>query len=139
MPNTGDSASIFEIKVASGLAEFCSDMTWAGWNLDRKSGLDERIEGSISIDGVHADGDGAHLRWFIVSEKLQGRHVGNRLIDIALNFCRDKHYRRIYLWTFQGLDSARHLYEKAGFKLVEEFSGTQWGPAVNEQKFDLQL
>jgi hypothetical protein len=31
--------------------------------------------------------------------------------------------------------AARHLYEKEGFKLVEEHRGTQWGTAVNEQRF----
>lgn len=133
-----DFGLFFESKVATGLAEFVqrfdpdADGLWT-------AALGDRIEGSIAIDGVHADGEGAHLRWFIVSEKLQGHNVGSRLMDTALNFCSNKNYRRIFLWTFQGLDSARHLYEKAGFKLVEQFTGTQWGPAVNEQRFELQL
>jgi len=128
----------FETKVAGGLAEFLQryDRDRDGiWTVS----LNERIEGGIAIDGVHAAGDGAHLRWFIVSEKLQGRGLGRRLIDVALDFCAEKKYRRIFLWTFEGLDSARHLYEKAGFNLVEQFSGTQWGPVVNEQRFELQL
>jgi len=43
------------------------------------------------------------------------------------------------LWTFQGLNTVRHLYEKCGFKLVEEHEGTQWGKTVIEQKFLLEL
>ena len=128
----------FEAKVATGLSEFL-----LRYDRDRDgfwtAALNERIEGSVAIDGVHADGEGAHLRWFIVSEQLQGRGAGSLLIDRALHFCTQKNYRRVYLWTFEGLDSARHLYEKAGFKLIEQFSGTQWGPAVNEQRFELNL
>jgi GNAT superfamily N-acetyltransferase len=128
----------FEAKVATALSEFLQryDRNRDGfWTATRNN----RIEGSIAIDGVHAAREGAHLRWFIVSEKLHGRGAGSLLIDKALSFCRQKKYRRVYLWTFQGLDSARHLYEKAGFTLVEQFSGKQWGPAVEEQRFELQL
>jgi hypothetical protein len=45
----------------------------------------------------------------------------------------------VYLWTFEGLPVARHLYEKFGFKLVEQFDGMQWGTKVIEQKFELTL
>jgi GNAT superfamily N-acetyltransferase len=128
----------FEAKVATALSEFLQryDRNRDGfWTAARN----DRIEGSIAIDGVHAAREGAHLRWFIVSEELHGRGAGSLLIDKALFFCRQKKYRRVYLWTFQGLDSARHLYEKAGFKLIEQFTGKQWGPAVEEQRFELQL
>jgi GNAT superfamily N-acetyltransferase len=57
----------------------------------------------------------------------------------AVSFCRAAGYPLVYLWTFEGLDAARHLYEKYGFKLVKEHSGEQWGTAVNEQRFELRL
>jgi hypothetical protein len=57
----------------------------------------------------------------------------------GVSFCQDKKFTRVYLWTFEGLDAARHLYEKYGFKLVEEYEGTQWGTTVVEQKFELNL
>ncbi|MBN1636264.1 MAG: GNAT family N-acetyltransferase [Deltaproteobacteria bacterium] len=130
--------SFFEAKVAGELAEFLNrfdekhDGFWTAL-------LDDRIEGSIIIDSIHADCDGAHLRWFIVSEQYQGAGIGSRLIKNAVDFCKNKDYTRMYLWTFEGLHTARHLYEKAGFELAEEHSGTQWGKTVNEQKFMLQL
>jgi GNAT superfamily N-acetyltransferase len=80
---------------------------------------------------------GAHLRWFIVSDALRGRGVGTMLMDAAMEFCRDKGYSQTYLWTFAGLSAARRLYEKAGFVLVEERSGAQWGVEVKEQRFEL--
>jgi len=48
-------------------------------------------------------------------------------------------YDSVYLWTFQGLDSARHLYEKYGFSLSEERTGEQWGSIVTEQRFNMTI
>ena len=124
----------FEAKVASELSEFASrfdkqrDGFWTAW----RSG---RMEGSIIIDGIQAGSEGAHLRWYVVSEKLQGRGIGNQLLALALQHCRVQKFPRVYLWTFAGLDSARYLYEKLGFNLVHERQGDQWGTPVTEQKF----
>jgi GNAT superfamily N-acetyltransferase len=128
----------FEAKVATELAEFLSrydekrDGFWIAT-------LEGRVEGSITMDGLHAESEGMHLRWFIVSDALHGRGIGSRLIKTVLDFCRDRGYQRLYLWTFEGLDAARYLYEKSGFKLVEQRRGIQWGTEVNEQQFLLQL
>lgn len=127
----------FEAKVASMLAELLSryDENRDGfWVAVRQA----RIEGGLAIDGIHADDEGAHLRFFIMSDAVRGKGIGNHLIRDAINFCENKGYERIYLWTFEGLDAARHLYEKYGFKLVQQFAGSQWGPVVNEQRFEWQ-
>ncbi len=128
----------FEAKVAAELAEFLRRYD------ERRDGfwtasLEGRLEGSITIDGLHGEGEGAHLRWFIVSDALRGTGLGTRLIDAAIDFCRRRSYRRVYLWTFENLNAARHLYEKTGFELVEQHRGTQWGKEVNEQRFLLQF
>jgi hypothetical protein len=41
----------------------------------------------------------------------------------------------VQLWTFRGLDTARGLYERAGFVLQDERSGKQRGKQVVEQRF----
>jgi GNAT superfamily N-acetyltransferase len=128
----------FEVKVANGLSEFINRYD------DQRDGLwtaavNGRVEGSIVIDGAHATQEGAHLRWFIISDTLRGQGAGNQLIDAAIDFCRIKKYPRVYLWTFEGLHAARHLYEQAGFILVEQHRGTQWGTEVEEQRFELRL
>lgn len=128
--------SYFEGKVASALSEFL------GRYDERRDGfwtvtLAGRIEGSIAIDGIQAEDKAAHLRWFIMSDALRGKGMGNQLMETAIDFCRDRSYGKVYLWTFAGLDAARHLYEKIGFELVEEFNGTQWGTEVTEQRFEL--
>jgi GNAT superfamily N-acetyltransferase len=113
----------FEAKVATELAAFLGrydeqhDGFWT-------ASADGRIEGSITIDGSHAAVEGAHLRWFVMSDARRGQGVGNRLIDAAIGFCRSRGDTRVYLWTFEGLDAARHLYEKNGFRLAEQQRGT---------------
>jgi GNAT superfamily N-acetyltransferase len=127
----------FESKVARELAEFCERYD------SERDGLwlvlqDGEIEGSIAIDGCHAAQDGAHLRWFITSDKLRGTGMGSALLAAAMEFCQSRQYHQTYLWTFEGLSAARHLYEKFGFRLVFQQPGTQWGAEVNEQRFELQ-
>jgi GNAT superfamily N-acetyltransferase len=129
---------VFEAKVARELAEFLGryDSGRDGfWTVIQQG----RVQGSIAIDGIHAGKSGAHLRWFIVSDALRGRGFGNRLIQTAVDFCRRKAYRRVTLWTFEGLHPARHLYEKYGFRLAEQHKGRQWGTEVVEQRFQLVL
>ncbi|MFC1884918.1 GNAT family N-acetyltransferase [Thermodesulfobacteriota bacterium] len=128
----------FEAKVASGLSEFLGrldesrDGFWTA--LSKK-----RVVGSIAIDGSVAKSDGAHLRWFITDGEWRGHGLGHLLLKKALDFSSGAGHRRIYLWTFFGLDPARHLYEKFGFRLVEEHMGMQWGKEVKEQKFQLDI
>jgi len=123
----------FETKVATELSEFISN-----YNKEQDAifslFIDGEIEGSISILGSCKKI--AHLRWFIISEKLRGKGAGNYLMKQAMTFCEQNEYNRVYLCTFQGLDSARHLYEKYGFRLTEEKTGKYWGYTVTEQRFD---
>jgi GNAT superfamily N-acetyltransferase len=117
------------------MAEFCEryDEACDGlWLLLQ----DGRVEGSIAIDGARAAEQGAHLRWFITSDLVRGTGAGTALLGAAMAFCQSKHYRRVYLWTFEGLHAARHLYGKAGFMLVHQQQGTQWGRQVTEQRFE---
>jgi len=128
----------FESVVASGLVEFFDryDPARDGfWTVS----VDDRIEASIAIDGIDAETQGAHVRWFIVSDSLRGSGAGGRLMDRAMEFCRDRGYRRVYLETFAGLDAARHLYEAAGFAMVAEQRGMTWGTEVLEQRFECEL
>jgi len=126
----------FEAKVATELSTFLQrfDKNRDGIWIATQNG---HVEGSVVIDGIHAENEGAHLRWLIVSDALRGKEVGRKLINRAIDFCRSKGFKTIYLWTFEGLDAARHLYEDVGFKLIKQQSGDQWGATVNEQCFVL--
>ncbi|MBV8622040.1 MAG: MarR family transcriptional regulator [Herbaspirillum sp.] len=122
----------FEHKVGSELGAFVQGLPAAGkqvW-LHMEQG---RTLASIVIDGDLESGQ-AHLRWFIVDDSLRGSGVGRRLLQAAMDFV-DEHRLACYLWTFQGLDAARHLYLDAGFTLAEQAPGEQWGSRVVEQRY----
>ena len=128
----------FEAKVAIELSEFLQryDKSSSGIWIAAMNG---RVEGSVVIDGIHAENEGAHLRWFIISDAARGKGFGKLLITTAIDFCRTKNYRKIYLWTFEGLDAARQLYETYGFILKEQLVGDQWGTPVTEQRYELNF
>ncbi|MGE8319799.1 MAG: bifunctional helix-turn-helix transcriptional regulator/GNAT family N-acetyltransferase [Comamonas sp.] len=125
----------FEQKVATELAAFAGSLP------DARKGLWLCVAGgrtlaSLAIDADTAD-DGsrlAHLRWFIVDDSLRGTGMGRELLARAMRFA-DAHFDATYLWTFRGLDAARHLYESVGFALTDEAEGDQWGARVTEQRF----
>lgn len=124
----------FESVVAAGLAEF-------GYRLGNPKNAiwtaiqDGQIIGSIAIDGEDMGAGKAHLRWFIVDDSARGSGVGKQLLDTALAFVDAQRFTETHLWTFSGLEAARHLYESRSFSLAEERPGSQWGSKVLEQRF----
>ncbi|KDB10264.1 transcriptional regulator, MarR family with acetyltransferase activity [Burkholderia sp. lig30] len=124
----------FECQVASGVAEFvgrldepCNEI-WAATQNDR-------IVGSIAIDGQDLGNNQSHLRWFILDDGCRGSGVGRQLLAEAVAFCDRQRFAATQLWTFKGLDAARRLYESFGFELAHEEPGNQWGSTVIEQQF----
>lgn len=126
--------AFFESKVASGLAEFTSRLDQS-CNQIWCAMLQDRIVGAIAIDGQDLGQNHAHLRWFILDDGCRGSGMGRQLLQQALAFCDQQGFAATQLWTFQGLDAARALYEAHGFSLVHEACGSQWGAAVTEQQF----
>ncbi len=92
------------------------------------------VLGSIVIDAGSLPTGAAQLRWFIVSDKLRGRGLGQRLMSAAMHFSRAR-FDTVHLHTFAGLDAARHLYEQHGFRLISEQPSAAWGPIVLDQHF----
>jgi len=128
----------FESKVATQLSSFLES-----YDPDRSCIFslmkDGKFYGSISIDGSHAEQDGAHLRWFILHEKAKGMGFGRLLLNSTIEFAKEKNFPSIYLWTLEGLEPAGTLYRSAGFELEESLVGSQWGQAIKEEKLRLTL
>ena len=128
----------FESQVGRELSEFMSrfqegrDGFWTAF-------VGDEFAGAVAIDGDTEEEFGARLRWFIVDPRFQGWGVGARLIEKALEFCRKAGYQAVHLWTFQGLEAARILYERAGFRLYKEECLDKWGGCINEQMYLLRL
>jgi ribosomal protein S18 acetylase RimI-like enzyme len=110
----------FEISRANDIAKFLS-----GYDSERDgfffAVLDGEIVGSIVIDGRKHEERGPELRWFALDPKARGYGVGKRLLHMALESCQSKGYERVHLITSPRLETAIHLYKKAGFQQTREF------------------
>jgi len=128
----------FETQVGSELSIFVGEFD------ENRDGLwvataRGKFAGSVAIDGHNAKTQGARLRWFIVEPEFQNAGLGKKLISYAVEFCKKMQYPKIFLWTFEGLDAARRLYEDQNFRLSEIHEVKQWGQQITEQKFERVL
>ncbi|MDC0335590.1 GNAT family N-acetyltransferase [Pseudodesulfovibrio sp.] len=126
----------FKAQVTEELTEFIETLDpardcfwWAA------SGGD--FAGAIAVDGSRSGEGQARIRWFIVPEQFQGDGIGATLFDLAMQHCRSKDFKAVYLWTFEGLGAAKKLYERSGFQLTQTQRGKGWGPEITEQKFEM--
>ena len=81
----------------------------------------------------------AQLRLMLVEPKARGLGIGARLVDECILFAREKGYRKITLWTNSILLAARHIYRKAGFRLVHKERHHSFGHALVGETWDLTL
>jgi DNA-binding MarR family transcriptional regulator/GNAT superfamily N-acetyltransferase len=81
----------------------------------------------------------ARLRLLLVEPKARGLGIGARLVDECVRFAREARYRKITLWTHSVLIAARHIYEQAGFKLVETWKHNEFGKELVGENWDLRI
>jgi DNA-binding MarR family transcriptional regulator/GNAT superfamily N-acetyltransferase len=81
----------------------------------------------------------ARIRLLLVDPKARGLGLGTQLVDECIRFARRAGYKKITLWTHRVLTAARHIYEKAGYKLVRSERHRNWGPPVVSEHWDLEL
>jgi len=81
----------------------------------------------------------ARIRLLLVDPKVRGLGLGARLTDECIGFARRAGYKKMTLWTHRVLTVARHIYQKAGFKLTRSEQHRSWGRPVVSEHWDLEL
>ncbi|TCO72154.1 GNAT family N-acetyltransferase [Marinisporobacter balticus] len=99
--------------------------------------VDGRRLGSIAIS--KSDDKTAQLRFFLLEPEARGKGIGKKLIEDALDFCREKGYTHIFLETISKLKTARHIYKSKGFKITHTQENPAWGKDVIEERWDMDL
>ncbi|WP_027057512.1 bifunctional helix-turn-helix transcriptional regulator/GNAT family N-acetyltransferase [Mesorhizobium loti] len=126
----------YEALVAEILAAFVKsfDPKWErSWIAERNG----EVVGSVFV--VRKSEQVAKLRLLYVEPSARGLGIGKRLVEECIGFARAKGYKTLTLWTNDILTAARHIYQVAGFKLIEEEAHHSFGKDLVGQTWDLEL
>lgn len=125
----------FELYLLDAMAQYLKDAESRGqvWVVEDSG----HVGGSIAI--VETDRDTVQLRWFILAPEMRSKGLGKRLMETALEYCRTRDYGKVFLWTVDRLEAARHLYEKYGFENMEQVEHDIWGQQLVEERWELDL
>ncbi|KFE99665.1 GCN5 family acetyltransferase [Chryseobacterium formosense] len=95
----------------------------------------QQIVGCVAI--LQRSSEEAQLRWFLTLPMFRGTGIGKKLLNTALDYCKDKKYKNLYLLTTSFQEKAIAMYEKVGFVKTESVESVQWGQLLVEERFDL--
>jgi DNA-binding MarR family transcriptional regulator/GNAT superfamily N-acetyltransferase len=126
----------FEALVAGIVAEFLR-----GYDARRERCWIAEVDGAPagSVFLVKKSDTVAKLRLLLVEPRARGLGIGARLVDECVRFARRVGYQKISLWTQSNLLAARHLYARAGFRLVESGAHHSFGYDLIEETWELEL
>lgn len=79
--------------------------------------IDGTIRGTV---GIKHEGKTAEVKRLYVAKQFQGKGYGAKLLDTAIQFCKDHTYQKIILETNKKFEKAHMLYKKRGFIMVHE-------------------
>ena len=128
----------FEALVARIVADFASappDPRRAGWIAE----LEGLRVGCVLCVPAPDDPAVAVLRILLVTPEARGHGAGGALVDACVAHARAAGCAAMTLWTNDVLDSARRIYEAAGFQLVDEEPHHSFGQDLVGQHWRLEL
>jgi ribosomal protein S18 acetylase RimI-like enzyme len=126
----------FETYVGAGMYEFYKNYNAAldnVWICEHNS----NIVGFVLL--MHRENNTAQLRYFYLEPEYRGIGLGKKLMQLYMDFLKEKGYQSSYLWTTHELQAAASLYTRYGFKLTKEKESTAFGKPLKEQRYDLLI
>ena len=98
---------------------------------------DGEVVGSIFL--VAKSKTRSKLRLLYVEPSARGLGIGSRLVAECVRFAKQAGYKKMLLWTQNDLDAARHIYKRAGFRVVEKKHHHSFGKDLVAETWELAL
>jgi DNA-binding MarR family transcriptional regulator/GNAT superfamily N-acetyltransferase len=96
-----------------------------------------QLAGSVFLTD---EGNGlSRLRLLYVEPMFQGLGIGDALVSACIGFARAATYDRITLWTQSILESARRIYARHGFQIIEASEHALFGTPLLGETWELIL
>ncbi len=99
--------------------------------------VDGQLAGSIFL--TDEGGGLSRLRLLYVEPAFHGRGIGDALVSACVAFARSVGYCRMTLWTHSILESARRIYSRHGFRIVETKEHSLFGKPLMGETWELML
>ena len=77
------------------------------------------------------------LNKMAVQKELRGKGIGNQLIQFTIDFCKEKKFKSIILYSNTVLNNSIYLYKKYGFKEIKSEGDTPY--KRSDIKMEMQL
>ena len=126
----------FESYVATLFVDFVDSQDHLNhqiWIAEQKG----KIVGCIGI--MDRENRQAQLRWLLIDPSVRGQGLGARLVDMALAYCQDQDFSRVYLDTVRQLGKAAGLYRSRGFEKINSIPEVRWGQQLFVERYEMQL
>jgi DNA-binding MarR family transcriptional regulator/GNAT superfamily N-acetyltransferase len=101
--------------------------------------IDGESVGHIFLVKHPEEPETAKLRLLFVEPSARSMGLGDALVRECVRFARSAGYKKVVLWTQSILMGAHRIYERAGFRLVEEKAHRSFGKDLVGQTWQLQL
>jgi len=129
----------FEAFVARTVADYGLENDFNGriWLLEHRHKERNELVGccAIALRSAHL----AQLRWVLLQDRFSGRGLGRRMVEIALDYCRESGVGQVFLETTDGLEASSNLYRKLGFRETSNEVVPLWREPRALIRMDLML
>ena len=132
----------FEVLVARVATDFFTahdPVRERCWIAEREGANGSEVIGSVFLM-AHPQRPGvAKLRLLFVEPSARGIGVGKSLVEACTHFAMTAGYHTITLWTNSVLATARAIYEKAGYRLLDTEAHHSFGKDLVSETWELSL